>query len=62
MCINLLGLFWLSEEKVKGLLQLERVMVYAKAYYFFKCDNFLFFIVRGQITIVIKKMKGFGKF
>ena len=36
MCINLLGLFWLSKEKVKGLLQLERVMVYAKAYYFFK--------------------------
>ena len=34
MCINLLG--WLSKEKVKGLLQLERVMLYAKAYYFFK--------------------------
>ena len=27
---------WLSKEKVKGLLQLERVMVYTKAYYFFK--------------------------
>ena len=25
-----------------------------------KCDNFRFFIVRGQITI--KKMKAFGKF
>ena len=24
--------------------------------------NFRFFIVRGQITIVIKKMKAFGKF
>ena len=40
---------------VKGLLQLERVMVYAKAYYFFKvnskCGNFRFFIVRRQITI-----------
>ena len=27
-----------------------------------KCDNFRFFIVRGKITIVIKKMKAFGKF
>ena len=26
-----------------------------------KCDNFLFFIVHGLITIVIK-MKAFGKF
>ena len=26
-----------------------------------KCDNFRFFIVHGQITIVIK-MKAFGKF
>ena len=37
MCINLyLAFSWLSKEKVKGLLQLERVMLYAKAYYFFK--------------------------
>ena len=27
-----------------------------------KCGNFRFFIVRRQITIVIKKMKAFGKF
>ena len=27
-----------------------------------KCDNFRFFIVHGQIIIVIKKMKAFGKF
>ena len=27
-----------------------------------KCDNFRFFVVCGQITIVIKKMKAFGKF
>ena len=27
-----------------------------------KCGNFWFFIVRRQITIVIKKMKAFGKF
>ena len=27
-----------------------------------KCGNFQFFIVRRQITIVIKKMKVFGKF
>ena len=27
-----------------------------------KCDNFRLFIVRGQVTIVIKKMKAFGKF
>ena len=27
-----------------------------------KCDNFRFFIVRGQIITVIKKMKAFGKF
>ena len=27
-----------------------------------KCDNFQFLVVRGQITIVIKKLKAFGKF
>ena len=27
-----------------------------------KCDNFRFSIVFRQITIVIKKMKAFGKF
>ena len=45
-----LALSWLYKDKVKGLLQLEKVMVYAKAYYFFnsKCDNFHLFIVRGQ--------------
>ena len=30
-----LAFSWLYKEKVKGLLQLEKVMVYAKAYYFF---------------------------
>ena len=37
LCINLyLAFSWLYKEKVEGLLQLEKIMVYAKVYYFFK--------------------------
>ena len=33
-CINLLSLSLVVERKVKGLSQLEKVMVYTKSYYF----------------------------
>ena len=66
MCINLLGLFGCLKKRLKacysqkGLWFKQRLIISLK-FVNSKCDNFRFFIVRGQITIVIKKMKAFGK-
>ena len=56
---------WLYKEKVKGLLQLEKFMIYVKAYYFLKtkCDNSVYLCVRGLSLITSdQKMKAFEKF